>query len=104
LKTPNSTKDYIYIEDLASAFLAVLEKEFHGIINLGTGIGLTVREIAQTLGQLMNRPELVKEMDPPQVDPLGYVVADVSKLRSLGWKPEHDLRRGLEKLLANSAL
>jgi len=101
LKTPNSTKDYIYIEDLASAFLAVLEKEFQGTINLGTGIGITVREIAQMLGQMMHRPELVTEVNPPQMDPLGYVVADISKLRGLGWKPEHDLRRGLEKLLAS---
>jgi len=101
LKTPNSTKDYIYIEDLASAFLTVLQKQFQGTINLGTGIGITVKEIAQTLGEMMRRPELIKEVVPPQVDPLGYVVADVSKLRGLGWKPEHDLRRGLEKLLAN---
>jgi nucleoside-diphosphate-sugar epimerase len=101
LRTPNSTKDYIYIEDLASAFLTVLEKGFQGTVNLGTGIGITVKEIAQTLGQMMHRPELVTEMVPAQVDPLDYVVADVSKLRSLGWKPEHDLRRGLEKLLAS---
>jgi nucleoside-diphosphate-sugar epimerase len=100
LKTPNSTKDYIYIEDLASAFLTVLEKSFEGTINLGTGIGIAVKEIAQTLGQMMQRSHLIKEMEPPQVDPLGYVVADVSKLRGLGWEPQHDLRRGMEKLLA----
>jgi|ERR1051325_328052 dTDP-6-deoxy-L-talose 4-dehydrogenase (NAD+) len=101
LKTPNSTKDYIYIEDLASAFLTVLETQFEGTINLGTGIGITVKEIAQTLGRMMQRPELIKEVAPPQIDPLGYVVADASKLFGLGWKPAHDLRRGLEKLLAN---
>lgn len=101
LKTPNSTKDYIYIEDLASAFLTVLEKQFEGTVNLGTGIGIAVKEIAQTLGEMMRRPELIKEVNPPQIDPLGYVVADNSRLRGLGWKPEHDLRRGLEKLLAN---
>jgi nucleoside-diphosphate-sugar epimerase len=101
LKTPNSTKDYIYIEDLASAFLAVLEKQFEGTINLGTAIGITVKEIAQTLGEMMHRPELINEITPPQIDPLGYVVADASKLYNLGWKPEHNLRRGLEKLLAN---
>jgi len=101
LKTPNSAKDYIYIEDLASAFLTVLEKQFEGTINLGTGIGIAVKEIAQTLGQMMHRPELIKEIDPPQIDPLGYVVADASKLRGLGWKPANDLRRGLGKLLAN---
>jgi nucleoside-diphosphate-sugar epimerase len=103
LKTPKSTKDYIYIEDLASAFLTVLEKQFEGTVNLGTGIGITVKEIAQSLGEMMNRPELIREVNPPQIDPLGYVVADSSKLRGLGWKPENDLRRGLEKLLANVA-
>ncbi len=102
LKTPNSTKDYIYIEDLASAFLTVLEKGFEGTVNLGTAIGITVKEIAQTLGQMMNRPELITEVNPPQIDPLGYVVSDNSKLLGLGWKPEHDLRKGLEKLLANA--
>src|SRR6266700_3896520 len=43
LKTPDSTKDYIFIEDLAAALLTVVEKEFRGTINLGTGIGVTVR-------------------------------------------------------------
>jgi nucleoside-diphosphate-sugar epimerase len=100
LKTPNSTKDYIYIEDLAAAFLTVLEKGFEGTVNLGTGIGITVKEIAQTLAEMMHRPELLKEVDPPQIDPLGYVVSDNSKLRGLGWKPDYDLRKGLEKLLA----
>jgi dTDP-6-deoxy-L-talose 4-dehydrogenase (NAD+) len=100
LKTPNSTKDYIYIEDLAAAFLTVLEKGFEGTVNLGTGIGITVKEIAQTLAEMMHRPELIKEVDPLQIDPLGYVVSDNSKLRGLGWKPDYDLRKGLEKLLA----
>lgn len=101
LKTPNSTKDYIYIEDLALAFLTVLEKGFEGTVNLGTATGITVKEIAETLGQMMNRAELITEVNPPQIDPLGYVVSDNSKLLGLGWKPEHDLRKGLKKLLAN---
>jgi len=100
LRTPQSTKDYIYIDDLAAALLIVLEKKFHGIINLGTGIGLSVRKIAQTVALMMDKSELIEEANPPQVDPLGYVVANASKLIGLGWQPEHDLKRGLEKLMA----
>ena len=99
LKTPASTKDYIYIDDLASALLLVLERRFAGTINLGTGIGISVREIARTLGEMMGKPALIEEANPPQVDPLGYVVADASKLLGLGWKPDHDLKRGLQKLI-----
>jgi nucleoside-diphosphate-sugar epimerase len=100
LKTPESTKDYIYIEDLAEALLTVVESRFRGVINLGTGIGVTVKEIAQTLGNMMGRGQLIEELHPPEVDSLGYVVADVTRLRGLGWQPRHDLNRGLEKLLA----
>jgi nucleoside-diphosphate-sugar epimerase len=100
LKTPNSTKDYIYIDDLAEALLCVVEQKFRGIINLGTGLGTTVKQIAQSLGEIMGRPELITELSLPQVDPLGYVVADITRLQQLGWRPACSMRQGLEKLVA----
>jgi UDP-glucose 4-epimerase len=84
---------------LAEALLTVVEKQFRGTINLGTGIGVSVRQIAQTLGHMMSKSHLVEEANPPEIDPMGYVVADVSRLRGLGWRPAHDLHRGLEQLL-----
>ncbi len=99
LKTPGSTKDYIYIDDLAIALLTVLGKKFRGTINLGTGIGVSVREIAQALGEMMGKPHLIEEANLPEIDPLGFVVADASRLHQLGWQPSHDLRQGLQKLL-----
>ena len=100
LKTPQSTKDYIYIEDLAAALLAVVEKKFSGIINLGTGTGTTVREIARTIGKLMGKEELVGEANPPEADPLGDVVADAGKLKGLGWQQKTSLTQGVQALLA----
>jgi dTDP-6-deoxy-L-talose 4-dehydrogenase (NAD+) len=99
LKTPTSTKDYIYIDDLAAAILMVLEKKFRGTINLGTGIGTSVREIAQSLGEMLGKPGLVEEANPPAMDAQGDVVADASRLRGLGWRPAHDLRGGLQRLI-----
>lgn len=99
LKTPQSTKDYIYITDLAAALLAVVEKKFSGAINLGTGAGTTVRDIAQTIGRLMAREELVGEANPPEPDPLGDVVADATKLKSLGWEQQTTLKEGIQQLL-----
>ena len=100
LKTPGSTKDYIYIDDLAAALLAVVENKFRGTINLGTGIGATVREIAQTLAGLMGKPGLITEIKPPELDPLAYIVADANRLRGLGCQPAHTMEQGLQKLLA----
>ncbi len=101
LKTPQSTKDYIYIDDLAAALLAVVEEKFSGAINLGTGAGTTVREIARTIGKLMDREELVGEANPPEPDPLGDIVADATKLKSLGWQQKTNLAQGIQALLAS---
>jgi nucleoside-diphosphate-sugar epimerase len=99
LKTPDSTKDYIFIEDLAGALLTVVEQRFAGCINLGTGTGVTVREIAQTISEMMDRRSLVQEANPPELDPVPYVVADGTRLRGLGWRPAHSLADGLKQLV-----
>ncbi len=99
LKTPQSTKDYIYIDDLAAAVLTVVEKRFHGTINIGTGTGVSVKDIAGCLAELMGKRELIQEQNSPEADPLPYVVADVSRLRGLGWRPAYDLRQGLKRLI-----
>lgn len=101
LKTPHSTKDYIYIDDLAAAILLTVEKRFTGTINWGTGTGVTVRQIADTAARLVGRPELVREQSPPADDPLGFVVADATRLKSLGWRPAVTLDAGLAKLAAH---
>lgn len=99
LQTPASMKDYIYITDLASAFLTVVEKRFHGSINLGTGTGVAVREIAIRLAMLMGKLGSVEAAKPSQPDPFPFVVADAAKLKSLGWRPAVNLDEGLERLL-----
>lgn len=98
LKTPHSTKDYIYVDDLATAILLTVEKQFTGTINWGTGTGVSVRQIADTIAAMLGRPDLVDEISPPEKDPFAYVVADATKLHQLGWKSAHTLKQGLEKL------
>jgi nucleoside-diphosphate-sugar epimerase len=100
LKTPQSIKDYIFIEDLAEALLTVVEQRPAGVINLGTGMGVSVREIADQLGELLGRPELVQEQIPPGPDAFPFVVADAGRLKSLGWQPKTDLRQGLRQLIS----
>jgi nucleoside-diphosphate-sugar epimerase len=100
LKTPDSTKDYVYIDDLAAAMVLTIEQNVSGPINWGTGIGVSVRQIADTVASMLERPELV--VNAPQLadDPLAYVVADNGRLRQLGWEPIYELRAGLDKLMS----
>ena len=102
LKTPDSTKDYIYIDDLAEALLTVVEKRFRGAINLGTGEGVTVRQMAGFLGQCLGRPGLVRAAPNPEPDPFPFVVADAARLNSLGWRRRVPWQEGLRRLVRSA--
>jgi dTDP-6-deoxy-L-talose 4-dehydrogenase (NAD+) len=101
LRTPDSTKDYLHIRDLADALLLVTERRFRGCINLGTGVGITVRALAQMLAGALDRIGLVTEAQSPERDPLDFVVAEASRLRSLGWQPRVSLNEGLRELIGS---
>lgn len=99
LKTPSSVKDYIHIDDLAAAILLCLEQRHQGSINLGTGVGVSVGEMAGIIGRLMGRPELITHANPPVIDPQGNVVANATRLRALGWEPHVTMETGLAGLV-----
>lgn len=99
LKTPNSTKDYIHEEDVGTALLTVVKAGFQGPINIATGEGVTVATLARTLAGLVGRPELVALPTDAPRDPLDFVVADSTRLRSLGWEPQVALVDGLRRLV-----
>jgi nucleoside-diphosphate-sugar epimerase len=103
LNNPDSIKDYIFIEDLAAALVALIEKRSHGAINLGTGTGVTVREVAHTIGKILQKENLIREGPKGKPDPFERVVADASKLHLLGWRPAGTLFQGLEELVAARA-
>jgi len=99
LRTPHSVKDYIHVDDVATALLAMLETRFDGAINLGTGTGIAVEVLARRLAAMLGRPELIEIPANPPSDPLDRVVADSTRLRSLGWTPRVELEQGLWRMI-----
>ena len=90
-------RDYIHVEDLASAHLAAL-KYLRGaqgaaasqILNCGYGKGYSVRQVLDAVARVAGQPLNIKEEpkragDPPQL------IAHASRIREiLGWSPQHD--------------
>ena len=70
-----------------------------GAVNLATGAGVSVGEVARTIADLLGRPELIRETTPAVPDPFSFVVADVRRLHALGWRPRVTLREGLQQLI-----
>lgn len=99
LKTPNSIKDYIYITDVASALTALVETDYSGTVNIGTGEGSSIYHLASLIAAKLERAELLKLELPEEPDAYPHVVADVRRLASLGWKRRISLEEGVRLLL-----
>ena len=66
-------------------------------INIGTGIDVSIRELAETIKEIIGfEGELVFNTDKP--DGTMRKLTDVSKLNGLGWKHKIELKEGIEKL------
>ncbi len=91
-------RDYIDGRDVVAAVRTLLETDVTGAFNIGTGVGVEVRAIAQRLGELAGRPELLNFGARPEgADSAAEIVADIDLLTSTtNWKPTITLERGLE--------
>lgn len=92
-KTPDGTaiRDYVHVTDLAKAHVLALKYnlEKHGDLtcNLGTGNGISVLELVNSIKTLY--PDLKLEMAPRRPGDPAYLVADNSCASELlGWIPE----------------
>ena len=87
-------RDYIHVEDLATAHLDALTYLQDGgasvTLNCGYGHGYSVREVIQSVERVGARPLVVKE-EPRRAGDPPILVAKADRVRStLGWKPRLD--------------
>src|SRR6201997_3487253 len=94
--TPDGTgvRDYLHVEDLASAHLNALQYLRGGgkstVLNVGYGHGYSVREVLRTLEKVAGKPLVIREEARRAGDP-AYLVARAERIRQeLGWKPRYD--------------
>jgi nucleoside-diphosphate-sugar epimerase len=90
-------RDLLHVQDVADAFVEVLDSELEGPVNIGSGAPLTIAEVVAGLGRAAGRPDLIRLGALPDRpgDP-ARLCADVSRLRdATGWRPRYDLEEGL---------
>jgi UDP-glucose 4-epimerase len=92
----SQTRDFVYVTDVAAAFLAACELPVDGLrLNIGTGLETSVRELHTELALLCgaeDRPVTA----PARPGELHRSALDAARARELlGWKPSTGLRAGL---------
>ena len=93
--TGKPRREFLHVDDLASACLLLLEKyDSPEIINVGCGEDISIRELAELICDVVGFDgELAWDTTKPEGTPRKLL--DVSKIRALGWKPVIPLRDGI---------
>lgn len=90
-------RDFMDIRDAGSALASLVRSDTTGAVNVATGEPVSVRKVAETVGALIGRPELIEfgtQPDRPGDPP--YLVADAGTLtRAVGFLPKIGLLDGL---------
>lgn len=96
------TRDFVYIDDVAASLAAVISTPpmVNGVarFDIGSGVGATILELAQTIARYHNAPE--PEINGAYRDgDVRHAHVDITpSLESLNWKPEWSLERGIAAL------
>jgi nucleoside-diphosphate-sugar epimerase len=100
VKFGSHVRDFIHVEDVAGAFVGILESELTGIVNVASGEAKSLGEIGGIIAELTHGESLLDVQDLPATEENPAVLtADVGRLRSIGFRPKFNLREGLETLI-----
>ena len=102
----NAMREFLHVDDMAAACLHVMQMDeatylentepMLSHINVGTGIDVTIRELAKTLAEVVGfNGELAFDSSKPDGTPRKLL--DVRRLNALGWQAGTMLRQGLEQ-------
>lgn len=95
-------RDIIYVDDVINAFLLIAESRLEGynLVPLGTGIAPRIRDIVEELNQLLGYPSNLKfgAIEKRENEP-DILVADISKLKEIGFVPKVHWQDGLKKII-----
>jgi UDP-glucuronate decarboxylase len=88
-------RDFIFTEDAAEAVLRLIDSDYEGIINLGSGQMSSIRDMCSIISNLSGK-KIISE-NKKVSGPMKFVT-DISKIKKItGWEPKYNIQDGLKK-------
>ncbi len=90
-------REFLYVDDLADACVHLMDRGYDGpLLNIGTGEDLTIRELAETVMQVVGFHGRIT-FDASKPDGTPRKLLDSSRLNALGWAAHTTLRDGIRR-------
>jgi GDP-L-fucose synthase len=89
-------REFLFVDDMAEAVVFALENKLPDYLyNIGTGVDLTIKELAETIQKIAgHQGEIIWDATKPDGTPRKLM--DISKMHDLGWKHKIDLEEGIQ--------
>jgi len=105
LVSPDTARDYVYVEDVCDACILAAQtvpREFGAVYNVGTGRQTTLREVTEIArGVLGIKAEPQWETMPVRTWDTSIWRADIRKIQAeLSWRPRHSFEDGFSMMVA----
>jgi nucleoside-diphosphate-sugar epimerase len=96
-------RDYLHVDDAGRALALLCRHEIEGVVNVASGKPTPVRDFALMAASALGAQSHLRIGEiPMRHDEEMLVVANVARLRGLGFEPKHlTLREGLDHALKN---
>jgi UDP-glucose 4-epimerase len=94
-------RDYIYIDDVISAYIKIVENNNlnNEIFNLGSGISYSVKEVTDIINRYFNNSLEIRFSEEQRSNEVLDTVADIENAKcKLNWLPEVSLEEGIKKI------
>ncbi len=94
-------RDLTFVEDTVSGFIAVAESDrsVGEVINLGTGRGVTMGELAETIIKMFDTNKHIvsdeERLRPEKSEVMALICNNTKAKELLGWEPQYTLEQGL---------
>jgi nucleoside-diphosphate-sugar epimerase len=94
-------RDYMHVQDVADALVALVDSEVQGPVNIASGRPVALKDIIQRIGNILGKPELIQlGALPARANDVPLVVANIDRLsKEVGWKEKYDLLEGLTQTI-----
>jgi len=94
----SAIRDFIHAKDVARGMLLALENIIGQPINLGSGIGVTIKRIVEIIVNNMEiKPEVVWDTSKPSGDKKR--VMDISRAKAIGFQPAISIEDGIKEVM-----
>jgi GDP-L-fucose synthase len=89
-------REFLYVDDLASACVFLMNNYAEeDLINIGSGEEIAIKDLAKTIAKITGYDREI-EWDTSKPNGTMRKVMDVSKIKSLGWKPLVPFEEGVK--------